>query len=118
MKYVENKLIVQTKHNRSHFSVLYNYNNEINEYERKHGEKEDRYVIYEEEATIRNNKGTRDNSVCIVSDVALNDVIPNKYYDGDIFVFQLNAYHPYFDTLKPDTKTINNLKEIMNSKKK
>eukprot|EP01084_Bolivina_argentea_P191966 329641_1 len=112
IKSVEQRLIEQTKHKRSHYRVLYNYNNEINEYEGKHGKKEDRYVIFEEEATLRN-KGTRDNSVCKVNDIALDDVITDDYFDGDMFVFQLNAYHQYFDTFTSDT-----LKKIMNRKKK
>eukprot|EP01083_Nonionella_stella_P173944 601627_1 len=64
-------------------------------------QKENKLLFYEEEAVLKN-RGTRDEPVCKVTQCEYgNKTVDNDgsqiFWDGDIFVFQLNPYHTYFD---------------------
>ncbi len=64
------------------------------------------------------NKQKRDKNVCEVPELNLDDVITEEYFDGDMFVFQLNSYHQYFNTLKVNVNNNNSNNSNSNSNDK
>eukprot|EP01083_Nonionella_stella_P142144 439162_1 len=81
--------------------------------------KEERFLFYEEEAVLKN-ENTRDKHVCKVSQYKYaNKTVDNDgsqiFWDGDIFVFQLNPYHTYFDD-KYKNQTALTAEDMMNYK--
>merc|ERR1712228_721803 len=108
--YIQNSLIPKTKNNRKYFQKLNGYIQSIQAMKDKKNEKI--FCIYEEEAVLTN-KSNRDDPVCKVKPKKYEEIVDEEFFFGDIFVFQLNPFHSYFDKVKPPK--IENIAEIMKS---
>ena len=109
-KYIESKLIPSTMANGGCLQSLYALNMKMSEFEAKsNGDEQPKYQFYEEEASYL--KQYSIDSVLKCNSFKSDEVVDTEFYNGDIFVFQINPSHSYFTTLKP--AKIDNLQNIM-----
>ena len=95
--YIESKLIPNSMANGGCLQSLYNLNIKMREFQAGgKGNNQPKYQFYEEMETV-----DRFDSEQRVTAFNLDDVVDNEFYNGDIFVFQINPLHPYFSSLKP-----------------
>eukprot|EP01083_Nonionella_stella_P079850 219215_1 len=87
-RYIEDTLIANTKDNRVWMQQLNRCNQSMRISECKHK----RFLFYEEVAVLRDEPV----HVCEVDQYQYRDKVMDDFYDGDIFVFQMNPCHTYF----------------------
>ena len=99
-KYIESKLIPNTMADGGCLQSLHDLNMKMSEFEAKsNGDEQPEYQFYEEEASYL--KGNSTDSVLKCNRFNSEDAVDESFYNGDIFVFQINPFHPYFSTLDP-----------------
>ena len=89
--YVQNELIPKTKCKRAHFQQLHQYIEQM-----KKIKNEELFCILEEEAVLTNKSNSK-GPVCKIIERKHSEVVDDDFCNGDIFVFQLNPFHSYFD---------------------
>ena len=98
-KHLESNLIPSNKSNGGRLHSLFELNLKLNEFEAKSDcDKVPKFCFYEEEAALSNKDNQSDPLVKIKSFNIENLV--DFVFNGDIIVFQINPFHPFF-ALKP-----------------
>ena len=97
-KYIESKLIPGTMANGGCLQSLYDLNMKMSEFEAKSNDDgKPKYQFYEEVAALMSASQSSVKIESFNSDVT----VASHFHEGDIFVFQINPFHPYFSTLNP-----------------
>ena len=98
-QHIESNLIPSHKSHGGRLHSLYELNRKLNDFEAKDDcDKGSKFCFYEEEAAL-SNKDNQSNPLVKVNSFDLDDSV-DIFYNGDIIVFQINPFHPYF-ALKP-----------------
>ena len=97
-KYIESDLIPNTMANGGCAHSLH-YLNEKMKSSRKPGVDESNKFVFYEEVASRSQSDCSDSSA-LVQEVNDEDAKSMNFFDGDIFVFQVNPYHPCFSELE------------------
>ena len=96
--YIESKLIPETMANGGCLQSLYELNTKMSEFEAKiNGDEQPKYQFYDETYPLFCPIA---DPVGLVTSSELEDPV-DYFFNGDIFVFQINPFHPYFSALNP-----------------
>ena len=96
-KYVESKLIPNRMAKGGCLQSLHDLNVKMSEFEAKsNGDKQPKYQFNEERIS-----NLKEYASTVLISCAPYDVVDNGFHDGDIYVFRINPFHPYFSSLDP-----------------
>ena len=116
VKYVASKIIPNNKWNGGSLYSLYDLYTKMREFEENGGgEKQPKIKFYDEKAEGLNT-GNDGNPSYNVDHRDLDDTVDSHFYNGDIFVFQINPFHPYFSTLQHPKMTNHQKESIADDK--
>ena len=97
-EYIESNVIPNNKSSGGRLYSLYKLNGKLNEFEAKSQyEKVPKFCVYDEEAAL-SNKDNQSDPLVKINKLNCDDPV-DYFYNGDIFVFQLNPFHPYFSMI-------------------
>ena len=97
-EYIESNVIPNNKSSGGRLYSLYKLNGKLNEFEEKSQyEKVPKFCVYDEEAAL-SNKDNQSDPLVKINKLKCDDPV-DYFYNGDIFVFQLNPFHPYFSMI-------------------
>ena len=100
-QHIESQLILQKNSHEGWLQSMYSVLSQITEFEAEKAVQEhQKFTFWEEEAALSKVNGGQD-PLCKVHAFSYKDAVDTDFYNGDMFVFQINRCHPYF-TDDPD----------------
>ena len=100
-EHIESQFIHQKNSYEGWLQSLHCVYSQMTEFEAETGgQRHQKFTFWEEEAALSNVNGGQD-PLCKVNVFFLKEGVDSDFYNGDIFVFQINRWHPYF-TEDPD----------------